>query len=128
MAVITNEINERTADAGVTIDGVLIKDGDITGFLPRLALQRSVAGNHTLEAGDAGYMVRITAAGTVTLPDALAANVQAVIRRATANEVALSATTLNAVGGGTKIPDEHGAVLVVHQGSGVWDVYGELEV
>jgi hypothetical protein len=101
---------------------------DPNSLLPRHALQRSVAGNHTLEAGDAGYIIRITAAGVVTLPSGLDTNLQAIIRRATAGEVSLSADTLNVVGGGTKIPAEHDAVSVVHQGSGVWDVYGDLDV
>src|SRR5690606_17086500 len=51
--------------------------------LAKLATINSYAGNTTLDSDDSGAYVRITAAGTVTLPDGLATGFQCVIVNAT---------------------------------------------
>src|SRR5690606_9349996 len=58
---------------------------------PKLATVNNYAGNRTLDSDDSAAYVRITAAGTVTLPDGLSTGFQCVIVNATDSaEVALS--------------------------------------
>lgn len=101
---------------------------DLTGLLPKLATVNSYAGNRTLDGDDSGAYVRITAAGTVTLPDGLATGFQCVIVNATdAAEVALSAaTTLTLPSGFDPTIQNRRAVTVIHVGSNVWEAHGAL--
>lgn len=102
---------------------------DLTGLLPKLATVNSYAGNRTLDGDDSGAYVRITAAGTVTLPDGLATGFQCVIVNATASaEVALSAATTLVIPTGfeAKVQNRR-AVTVIHVGSNAWEAHGALE-
>src|SRR5690606_9014266 len=99
---------------------------DLTGLLPKLATVNSYAGNRTLDGDDSGAYVRITAAGTVTLPDGLATGFQCVIVNATDSDtVALSAaTTLTLPSGFDAEVQNRRAVTVIHVGSNVWEAHG----
>lgn len=101
---------------------------DLTGLLPKLATVNSYAGNRTLDGDDSGAYVRITAAGTVTLPDGLATGFQCVIVNATDSDtVALSAETTLAIPSGFEAEVQNRrAVTVIHVGSDVWEAHGAL--
>lgn len=107
-----------TAAQGATADAAL----------PKLATVNSYAGNRTLDSDDSGAYVRITAAGTVTLPDGLSTGFQAVVVNATdAATVALSAaTTLTLPAGFESEVQNRRAVTVIHVGSNVWEAHGAL--
>lgn len=96
--------------------------------LPKLATVNSYGGNRTLDSSDSGAYVRITGAGTVTLPDGLATGFQCVIVNATdAATVALSAaTTLTIPSGFDAEVQNRRAVTVIHVGSNVWEAHGAL--
>lgn len=102
--------------------------GDTSGLLPKLATVNSYAGNHSLDADDSGAYVRVTAAGTVTLPDGLDTGFQCVIVNATASDtVALSAATaLTLPSGFDAEVQNRRAVTVIHVGAGVWEAHGAL--
>lgn len=97
-------------------------------MLPKNAVVNSYAGNHTLDASDAGAYVRITAAGIVTLPDGMPTNYQCVIVNATDDDVVELAaeTTLTIPSGMTAEVANHRAVTVIHVGSDVWEAHGAL--
>lgn len=102
--------------------------GDSSGLLPKAAEVNSYAGNRTLGAEDSGAYVRITAAGTVTLPDGLATGFQCVIVNATAAAtVELSAATALTIPSGFEPEIQNRrAVTVVHVGGNVWEAHGAL--
>lgn len=89
---------------------------------------KSYAGNRTLDIDDSGAYVRITAAGTVTLPDGLATGFQCAIVNATDSAtVELSAaTTLTLPAGFDAEIENRRAVTVIHVGSNIWEVHGAL--
>jgi hypothetical protein len=98
--------------------------------LAGIATINTHAGNHTLsENTDLGAYVRITGEGTVTLPTSFVTGWQCTIVNATdSNPVDLS------TGGSLLLPasvtefiQNRRAVLVVHIGSGNWEVHGALE-
>lgn len=115
---IANTSDFATAAQGATADAAL----------PRLAVVNSYAGNRTLDSSDSGAYVRITAAGTVTLPDSQSTGYQCVIVNATDSDtVALSAaTTLTIPSGFEAEIRNRRAVTVIHVGSNVWEVHGAL--
>lgn len=93
----------------------------------KLASFNSQAAPYTLQASDLDKIVRITATGTVTLPDGLDEGFACIIVNASAGVVALSATTtLNTDGGFTSIANQYQSVYVIHVGSNVWEAYGTL--
>lgn len=116
--------------------------GDITGSLSaqtdlqtaldaklaKTATVQSYAGNRTLDASNGGAYVRITAAGTVTLPDSLATGLQCVIVNATDSDTVEldAATTLTLPSGYEPEVVNRRAVTVIHVGSNVWEVHGAL--
>lgn len=102
--------------------------GDSSGLLPKAAEVNSYAGNRTLGAEDSGAYVRITASGTVTLPDGLDTGFQCVIVNATAGATVelAAATTLTLPAGYEPEIQNRRAVTVVHVGSNVWEVHGAL--
>src|SRR5690606_37203130 len=87
--------------------------------LPKVATVNSYAGNRTLDGDDSGAYVRLTAAGTVTLPHGLSTGFQCVIVNATDSDtVALSAaTTLTIPAGFEAEVQNRRAVTVIHVGS-----------
>lgn len=101
---------------------------DLTGLLPKLATLNSYAGNRTLDASDSGAYVRITAAGTVTLPDGLSTGFQCVIVNATDSDTVVlsAATTLTIPAGFEPEIQNRRAVTVIHVGSNVWEAHGAL--
>ena len=116
-------------DATTTIEELkILFGGDTSDLLPKLAKVNSYAGNRTLDADDSGAYVRVTAAGTVTLPDGLATGFQCVIVNATASDTVelAAATTLTLPGGFEPEIQNRRAVTVVHVGSNVWEVHGAL--
>lgn len=120
---------EGEKDATTTIGA--LRDaigGDTSGLLPKLATVNSYAGNRTLDGDDSGAYVRITAAGTVTLPDGLATGFQCVIVNATDSDTVVlsAATTLTIPSGFEAEIQNRRAVTVVHVGSNVWEVHGAL--
>lgn len=122
---------EGEKDATTTIGAVreaVGGGGDTSHLLPKLAAVNSYAGNRTLDTDDSGAYVRVTAAGTVTLPDGLAAGFQCVIVNATdAATVALTAaTTLTIPAGFEPEIQNRRAVTVIHVGSNVWEAHGAL--
>lgn len=116
--------------------------GDIGGTLPdqtdlqtsldarlnKLATVNSYAGNRTLNNDDSGAYVRVTAAGTVTLPDGMDAGFQAVLVNATdaATVELAAATTLTIATGFEAEIQNRRAVTVIHVGSNVWEAHGAL--
>lgn len=100
----------------------------IGGLLPKAAVIQSYAGNRTLDASNGGSYVRITDAGTVTLPNSLDTGFQCVIVNATASStVAVSATgTLVSQPGYEDEILNRGAITVIHVGSNVWEMHGAL--
>lgn len=123
------------AAAGTAWGGITGTLGDQTDLqaaldakLAKTATVQSYAGNRTLDSDNAGAYVRITAAGTVTLPDSLATGFQCVIVNATASDtVALSAaTTLTLPTGFDAEVVNRRAVTVIHVGSNVWEAHGAL--
>lgn len=96
--------------------------------LGKSATVQSYAGNRTLDASNNGAYIRITAAGTVTLPDSLPTGFQCVIVNATDSDtVALSAaTTLTIPAGFEPEIQNRRAVTVIHVGSDVWEAHGAL--
>lgn len=114
------------------ITGTLSDQTDLQAALDaklgKSATVQSYAGNHTLDSDDSGAYVRITAAGTVTLPDSLDTGFQCVIVNATDSDtVALSAaTTLTLPSGFEPEIQNRRAVTVVHVGSNVWEAHGAL--
>jgi hypothetical protein len=88
----------------------------------------SYAGNRTLDGDDAGAYLRITAAGTVTLPNGLDTGFQCSITNQTdAADVDLDATTTLVLPAGfTEFIENRRAVTVIHVGSNVWEVHGAL--
>lgn len=79
--VLADVVNESTADAGVTVDGVLLKDGAVTGTVDPASVPlafRTITGtSHTLEASDYGKVLITTNAAPVTItipPDSSVAN------------------------------------------------------
>ena len=87
----------------------------------------SHAGNHTLhETNDAGAYVRITAAGTVTLPNSFPTGWQATVVNATdAADVEVEATgTLTLPADVTPFIVNRRAITVIHVGSNVWEAHG----
>lgn len=120
---------EGEKDATTTIGA--LRDaigGDTSGLLPKLATVNSYAGNRTLTNDDSGAYVRVTAAGTVTLPDGLDTGFQCVIVNATAGAtVGLTAdTTLVLPAGFEPEIQNRRAVTVIHVGSNVWEAHGAL--
>lgn len=119
-----------TAWGGIT--GTLSDQTDLQAALDaklaKSATVQSYAGNRTLDADNAGAYVRITAAGTVTLPDSLATGFQCVIVNATASDtVSLSAaTTLTIPSGYNAEIVNRRAVTVIHIGSNLWEAHGAL--
>lgn len=100
----------------------------IGGLLPKAADIQSYAGNRTLDASNLGNYIRITDAGTVTLPNSLATGFQCVIVNATdAATVAVSATgTLVSQPGYEDEILNRGAITVIHVGSNTWEMHGAL--
>lgn len=102
--------------------------GDTSHLLPKLATVNSYAGNRTLNPDDSGAYVRITAAGTVTLPNGLATGFQCVIVNATdaaTVELAAATTLVLPVGFEPEIQNRR-AVTLIHVGSNEWEVHGAL--
>lgn len=127
----------KTGAASLSLDSVITTEpttryggggGDTSGLLPKLAEVNSHAGNHTLDAADSGAYVRITAAGTVTLPDGLATGFQCLIVNATdLFPVALAAeTSLTLPAGFEAEIQNRRAVTVIHVGGNEWEVHGAL--
>lgn len=114
---ITGTLSDQT-DLQSALDAKLAKNATV----------QSYAGNRTLDADNAGAYVRITAAGTVTLPDSLSTGFQCVIVNATASDtVSLSAaTTLTIPTGYNAEIVNRRAVTVIHVGSNVWEAHGAL--
>lgn len=102
--------------------------GDTSGLLPKLATVNAYAGNRTLDGDDSGAYVRITAAGTVTLPDGLSTGFQCVIVNATDSDTVVlsAATTLTIPAGFEPEIQNRRAVTVIHVGSNVWEAHGAL--
>lgn len=102
--------------------------GDTSGLLPKLAEVNAYAGSRTLDASDSGAYVRVTSAGTVTLPDGLDAGFQCVIVNATSSDTVelTAATTLTLPSGFEPEIQNRRAVTVIHVGSNVWEVHGAL--
>lgn len=116
-----------------TVTGTLSNQTDLQtaldAKLAQLATVQSYGGNRTLDASNAGAYVRITAAGTVTLPDSLATGFQCVIVNATTSDTVEldAATTLILPPGFDPEVQNRRAVTVIHIGSDVWEVHGALE-
>lgn len=125
---------EGAGGAGVWggITGTLADQTDLQNALDarlnKLATVNSYAGNRTLDADDSGAYVRITDAGTVTLPDGLDAGFQCVIVNATASDTVelAAATTLTLPTGFEPEIQNRRAVTVIHVGSDVWEAHGAL--
>lgn len=113
----------NTSDFATAAQGALAE-----AALPKAAKVNSYSGNRTLDGDDSGAYVRITAAGTVTLPDGRATGYQCVIVNATDSDtVALSAaTTLTLPSGFDAEIQNRRAVTVIHVGSNVWEAHGAL--
>lgn len=93
----------------------------------KLATFNSQPAPYTLQASDLDKVVRITTAGTVTLPDGLEEGFACIIVNASAGNVALSATTtLNTDAGLTNIAAQYQSAYAIHVGSNVWEAYGTL--
>lgn len=146
-AAISGQVPKADGSGGITWDdesggGGGAAWGGITGTLSdqtdlqtaldaklgKSATVQSYAGNRTLDASNNGAYIRITAAGTVTLPDGLSTGFQCVVVNATdAATVALSAaTTLTIPTGFEAEVQNRRAVTVIHVGSNVWEVHGAL--
>lgn len=114
------------------ITGTLADQTDLNAALnARLTKHATVnayAGNRTLDTDDSGAYVRITAAGTVTLPDGLDTGFQCVVVNATDSATVdlTAATTLTIPAGFEPEVQNRRAVTVVHVGSNVWEVHGAL--
>lgn len=119
---------DATTTIGALRDAISGGGGDTTHLLPKLAEVNAYAGNRTLDGDDSGAYVRVTAAGTVTLPDGLETGFQCVVVNATASEtVALAAaTTLTLPAGFEPEIQNRRAVTVIHVGSNVWEAHGAL--
>lgn len=114
------------------ITGTLSAQTDLQSALDAkqgvLATIQSYAGNRTLDGSNSGAYIRITAAGTVTLPDSMPTGFQAVIVNATNSDtVELDAdTTLTLPAGFEPEVQNRRAVTVIHVGSDVWEAHGAL--
>lgn len=99
----------------------------LTNKADKLATFNSQTAPYTLQASDLDKVVRITTAGTVTLPDGLEEGFACIIVNASAGNVALSATTtLNTDAGLTNIAAQYQSAYAIHVGSNVWEAYGTL--
>lgn len=96
--------------------------------LGKTATVQSYSGNRTLDATNNGAYVRVTAAGTVTLPNGLGDGFQCVIVNDTASDTVEldAATTLTIPSGFEAEVVNRRAVTVIHVGSNVWHAHGAL--
>lgn len=115
-------------DIGGTISDQTDLQNALDAKLGRHAIVNGYSGNRTLDNDDSGAYVRITAAGTVTLPDGLSTGFQCVIVNATDSAtVFLSAeTALTLPSGFDAEVQNRKAVTVIHVGSNVWEAHGAL--
>ncbi len=115
-------------DIGGTLSDQTDLQAALNARLNKLAEVNSYSGNRTLDSDDSGAYVRITAAGTVTLPDGLDTGFQCVIVNATdaATVELAAATTLTLPVGYEPEIQNRRAVTVVHVGSNVWEAHGAL--
>lgn len=146
-------IIEHTPANGVTIDGVLIKDGDVPGFVqdgeltthtgntsnphsvtaaqvnavPEDASILSKSVGYTLAAGDEAKIIECDGTFTITLPNGLDAGFQVVIVNVGSGTITLSAaTTLQSKDAATQLANQYGLATVYHRGSNVWLAAGDL--
>ena len=146
-------IEEQSAGAGVTIDGLLVKDGAVDGVatdaalaahtgdtdnphgvtatqagaLPEDAAINTQSGAYELASADAGRIIECDGTFTVTLPDGLPAGFQASIVNVGSGVVTLAAEgTLQSRDGAVTLASQYGAAVVYHRGAGVWLAIGDL--
>lgn len=101
---------------------------ELEARLNKLAGVNSYPGDRTLASNDSGAYIRVTAAGTVSLPDGLATGFQCVIVNATdAATVELAAETALTIPTGFEPEIQNRrAVSVIHVGSNIWEAHGAL--
>lgn len=115
-------------DIGGTLSDQTDLQAALNARLNKLAEVNSYSGNRTLDSDDSGAYVRITAAGTVTLPDGLDTGFQCVIVNATTSDTVelAAATSLTIPTGFEPEVQNRRAVTVIHVGSNVWEAHGAL--
>lgn len=120
----------KTGAATLSLDSIITDPPTprYAGGSSALATINNYAGSHSLNVGNSGSYVRITAAGTVTLPDGLPDGFQCVIVNATNGDTVelAAATTLTIPTNFEPEIQNRRAVTVVHVGSNVWEAHGAL--
>ena len=97
----------------------------VDGALGTTLLIKTVSTPYTILATDIGYWIRFDTAGTVTLPDGIAAGWQGIVSNVSSGVVTFSAaTTLNAQV--NTISVQYAAASLINIGSDVWELYGDL--
>lgn len=98
-------------------------------YAPLAATVNAKTGNYTLVAGDSGEVITMDVAGanTLTVPTGLAAGFTCVIVQLGAGQTTITAsgTTLRSTPG-LKLRTQYSVATLIHLGSNVWSVSGDL--
>jgi hypothetical protein len=95
--------------------------------VPQNVTINEVTDNYTLVAADNGEEIKVNKATsvTITLPDGLPKGFACMVVMKGAGSVVFSAAgTLESIG--TTLATQYTAATVIHEGSNVWGVYGDL--
>lgn len=88
------------------------------------------AGSYSLVAGDNLKIIKVTGAGTITVPAGIfPVGGHCLVWRSGAGEVDIvgSGATINSISGLNNIAEQHGMACLVHEGSNVWVLFGLLD-
>jgi hypothetical protein len=95
--------------------------------IPTDVVLNEITDNYSLVAADNGEVLKVnkTTSVTITLPDGLPKGFSALVVMKGAGSVVFStAGTLESIG--TTLATQYTAATVIHEGSNVWGVYGDL--